>query len=200
MLNVKLLNYILVLKYLLRIMTSFQCYNFHVGTMCSSIIFRKEMPQKHSIPCIILFVLQVQVCQLYWKKSCKTWIILLLFLGILTLSVTNPIWVVKTRLCLPDTPSVPSHMRYSGLRDGLYKLYTHEGLKGLYKGFVPGLFGTSHGAIQFMIYEELKRQYTHHHSMSVNAALVRFLAVHMCTIMCDFLSATFSLYYNGCIQ
>ena len=122
------------------------------------------------------------------------------FVGILTLSVTNPIWVVKTRLCLPDTPSVPSHMRYSGLRDGLYKLYTHEGLKGLYKGFVPGLFGTSHGAIQFMIYEELKRQYTHHHSMSVNAALVRFLAVHMCTIMCDFLSATFSLYYNGCIQ
>ena len=90
----------------------------------------------------------------------------------LTLSVANPIWVVKTRLCLPDTPSVPASMRYSGLRDGLYKLYKHEGVRGLYKGFVPGLLGTSHGAVQFMMYEELKRIYASHHSISINMALV----------------------------
>jgi len=90
----------------------------------------------------------------------------------LTLSVANPIWVVKTRLCLPDTPLVPTYMRYSGLRDGLYKLYKHEGVKGLYKGFVPGLFGTSHGAVQFMMYEELKRMYANRHSISINVPLV----------------------------
>lgn len=39
--------------------------------------------------------------------------------GILTLSLTNPVWVVKTRLCLPDTENVPSNMRYKGLR-GIY--------------------------------------------------------------------------------
>ena len=40
--------------------------------------------------------------------------------------------------------------------DGLTKLYCHEVFRGLYKGFVPGLWGTSHGTIQFVI-EEFKR-------------------------------------------
>ena len=86
----------------------------------------------------------------------------------LTLTVANPIWVVKTRLCLPDTPSVPSHMRYFGLRDGLYKLYKYEGIRGLYKGYIPGVFGTSHGAIQFMIYEELKKLYSSSYGMQTS--------------------------------
>lgn len=47
----------------------------------------------------------------------------------LTLTVTNPIWVVKTRLCLPNTSSVPICMQYSGLSDGLTKLYRHEGFR-----------------------------------------------------------------------
>jgi solute carrier family 25 folate transporter 32 len=54
--------------------------------------------------------------------------------GIITLTFTNPIWVVKTRLCLPNTSSsLPSHMRYNGLTDGLVNLYKYEGIKGLYK-------------------------------------------------------------------
>lgn len=92
--------------------------------------------------------------------------------GMLTLTVTNPIWVVKTRLCLSDTVFVPKYKRYSGLIDGLYKLYKYEGVRGLYKGFVPGLWGTSHGAIQFMFYEELKRLYTVHNCMSIDTKLV----------------------------
>ena len=90
----------------------------------------------------------------------------------LTLSVANPIWVVKTRLCLADTSSVPYYMRYSGLRDGLLKLYKYEGFKGLYRGFVPGLWGTSHGAIQFMLYEEFKKAYTGFQSISIDSKLV----------------------------
>ena len=35
--------------------------------------------------------------------------------GVFTLSLTNPIWVVKTRLCLVNTADVPSYMRYRGL-------------------------------------------------------------------------------------
>jgi solute carrier family 25 folate transporter 32 len=47
---------------------------------------------------------------------------------------------------------------YKGLADGLVKIYQTEGLRGLYRGMVPALFGTSHGALQFMMYEELKIQ------------------------------------------
>jgi solute carrier family 25 folate transporter 32 len=46
--------------------------------------------------------------------------------------------------------------------DAFGSIWRQEGLAGLYKGFVPGLFGVSHGAVQFMAYEELKhvlRQY-----------------------------------------
>jgi solute carrier family 25 folate transporter 32 len=52
--------------------------------------------------------------------------------GAITLSFTNPIWVVKTRMCLVSSPSVPRHRQYHGLREGLAKLWRYEGIRGLY--------------------------------------------------------------------
>ncbi|XP_060516409.1 mitochondrial folate transporter/carrier [Cylas formicarius] len=83
--------------------------------------------------------------------------------GVLTLLVTNPIWVVKTRLCLQYgiRGNIPqdSATFYNGMGDALVKIYKTEGLRGLYRGFVPGMFGVVHGAIQFMTYEEMKTFY-----------------------------------------
>ncbi|CAH2285735.1 mitochondrial folate transporter carrier [Pelobates cultripes] len=80
--------------------------------------------------------------------------------GALTLCLTNPIWVTKTRLVLQyDAGLDPSKREYRGMFHALGKIYRHEGIPGLYKGFIPGLFGTSHGALQFMAYEELKLEY-----------------------------------------
>uniref|UniRef100_A0A3Q0R0U6 Solute carrier family 25 member 32b n=1 Tax=Amphilophus citrinellus TaxID=61819 RepID=A0A3Q0R0U6_AMPCI len=90
--------------------------------------------------------------------------------GILTLTLTNPIWVTKTRLVLQysaDRNSKP----YKGMVDALVKIYRHEGVPGLYKGYVPGLFGTSHGALQFMAYEELKRDYNKYRKLHSDAKL-----------------------------
>lgn len=55
--------------------------------------------------------------------------------GILTLMLTNPIWVVKTRLCLQyeATSSIPKEMRYNGMMDALLKIYRNEGVRGLYR-------------------------------------------------------------------
>lgn len=75
--------------------------------------------------------------------------------GALTAMMANPLWVVKTRMCTTtyNTPDA-----YNGLLDGLKRLYMEEGIRGLYRGIVPALFGVSHGAIQFMVYEEMKKK------------------------------------------
>jgi len=85
--------------------------------------------------------------------------------GVATLTLTNPIWVVKTRMVLQaNKPSTRRglHGNYKGLSDGFYKLVKLEGLKGLYSGYLPGLFGVSHGAIQFVSYEFMKNHYYDH--------------------------------------
>ncbi|XP_051842051.1 mitochondrial folate transporter/carrier-like [Antechinus flavipes] len=81
--------------------------------------------------------------------------------GAMTLCITNPLWVTKTRLMLQYDDS-PAERRYTGMIDTLVKIYKFEGFRGLYKGFVPGLLGTSHGALQFMAYELLKVKYNKH--------------------------------------
>ncbi|XP_020353435.1 mitochondrial folate transporter/carrier isoform X2 [Oncorhynchus kisutch] len=90
--------------------------------------------------------------------------------GVLTLTLTNPIWVTKTRLVLQYNAD-PTRKQYKGMMDALVKIYRHEGIPGLYRGYVPGLFGTSHGALQFMAYEELKRDYNKYKKMPSEAKL-----------------------------
>ncbi|XP_073250980.1 uncharacterized protein [Porites lutea] len=51
------------------------------------------------------------------------------FSGTGTLTVTNPIWVIKTRLCLQYTGSpaaVTQAPQYKGMMDALFKLWRHE--------------------------------------------------------------------------
>lgn len=92
--------------------------------------------------------------------------------GIVTLIMTNPIWVVKTRMCLQySTVKLPDALRYTGMFDALGKIFRHEGIRGLYKGFVPGVFGVSHGALQFMAYEEMKKFYAHYYRDDVQKQL-----------------------------
>ncbi|KAI8836927.1 mitochondrial carrier domain-containing protein [Chytriomyces cf. hyalinus JEL632] len=73
--------------------------------------------------------------------------------GILTCFLTNPIWIMKVRFCA-DSYRDPN--AYQTLREGLTKLYKHEGMRGLYRGLVPALMGVSQKSFQFVAYEELK--------------------------------------------
>lgn len=45
---------------------------------------------------------------------------------------------------------------YRGIAHGASEIMRREGLSGFYRGLIPSLFGVSHGAIQFMAYEQLK--------------------------------------------
>ena len=73
--------------------------------------------------------------------------------GASTTLFTNPIFVVKTRMMTQNNRD--SHA-YKGLIDGISRIGREEGIKGLYRGIIPALFGVSHGALQFMVYEQAK--------------------------------------------
>ncbi|RPB05067.1 mitochondrial carrier [Choiromyces venosus 120613-1] len=87
--------------------------------------------------------------------------------------VTNPIWVIKTRLMsqnanaanassqfspISNTSSayikVPYH--YTSTLDAARKMYLHEGIWSFYSGLAPALLGLSHVAVQFPLYEAFK--------------------------------------------
>lgn len=72
--------------------------------------------------------------------------------GLLTVLMTNPIWVLKTRLCTQDI----QHRSYKSIFDAAYKIAKNEGITAFYRGMIPAMFGVSHGAIQFAVYEQLK--------------------------------------------
>ncbi|OLY78867.1 Mitochondrial folate transporter/carrier [Smittium mucronatum] len=84
--------------------------------------------------------------------------------GVMTQVVANPVWVLKVRMCT-DVPTTsptsalpsPSTPKYTGVLSGLLKISREEGFRGLYKGFAAGVIGVSHGALQFMAYEEMKK-------------------------------------------
>ncbi|KAL3695938.1 hypothetical protein R1sor_010014 [Riccia sorocarpa] len=76
--------------------------------------------------------------------------------GGLVCLVTNPLWVIKTRLQL-QAPGYGTQKPYSGFRDAIRSILREEGWRGFYKGLGPGLLLVSHGALQFMAYEEMKK-------------------------------------------
>lgn len=70
--------------------------------------------------------------------------------GSINVLITSPLWVVNTRMKLEKNS-------YDSLFGGLLDLYKTEGAKGLWSGTVPSLLLVSNPAIQFMVYESLKR-------------------------------------------
>ncbi|KAE9579607.1 Mitochondrial nicotinamide adenine dinucleotide transporter 1 [Colletotrichum fructicola] len=95
--------------------------------------------------------------------------------------VTNPIWVIKTRLMSQSVahdpgkhysqfpkssntptsrPTLHSNWHYSSTVDAARKMYTSEGILSFYSGLTPALLGLTHVAVQFPAYEYLKTKFT----------------------------------------
>ena len=79
---------------------------------------------------------------------------------IISATLTNPIWLIKTRFQLQVTGSAAASAgaaaSYIGMLHCARCIVAEEGAAGLFRGLLPGLMLVSHGAVQFMAYEELK--------------------------------------------
>ncbi|CAK7215355.1 hypothetical protein SCUCBS95973_002454 [Sporothrix curviconia] len=90
--------------------------------------------------------------------------------------VTNPIWVIKTRLMsqMPKTangvvggaganpahPTLSTPWHYNSTLDAARKMYATEGILSFYSGLTPALLGLTHVAVQFPAYEYFKTKFT----------------------------------------
>ena len=78
--------------------------------------------------------------------------------------ITNPIWVIKTRLMsqvsrtASDGAITPWY--YTSTMDAARQMYRAEGIAAFYSGLSPALLGLTHVAIQFPLYEYFKQRFT----------------------------------------
>ncbi|KAI6080010.1 Solute carrier family 25 member 33-like protein [Aix galericulata] len=89
--------------------------------------------------------------------------------GITSSTLTNPIWLVKTRMQLEAR--MKGELSSNALQCAMHVYHT-EGLRGFYRGITASYAGVSETIIHFVIYEALKQQLRNgHHSLSTPLTL-----------------------------
>ncbi|CAG8473606.1 8586_t:CDS:2 [Paraglomus occultum] len=79
--------------------------------------------------------------------------------GITTSTITNPIWLIKTRMQLQSSNKANSLFpvaKYRNSFDCVLQVIREEGIRGLYKGLSASYLGTTESTMQWVIYESLK--------------------------------------------
>ncbi|ETN62594.1 peroxisomal membrane protein pmp34 [Anopheles darlingi] len=122
--------------------------------------------------------------------------------GVVNVLTTTPFWVVNTRLKMKgldqqhrllgggssssssvrngghSSNSISSNsIKYDGLLDGLQYIARTEGVRGLWAGAVPSLLLVINPAIQFMVYEALKRKLTEGRPSSSSPSAITFFSI-----------------------
>lgn len=73
--------------------------------------------------------------------------------GLCAVTVTSPVWVVKTRMQLQTATDVS----YTSSVDCLRQMVQREGWRSLFRGLSASIAGISESSMQFVMYEQLKK-------------------------------------------
>lgn len=102
----------------------------------------------------------IRTADSWWAGRCYS----SLTAGACSAIITNPIWVIKTRLMSQSNRGAPEGFRapwhYTSTLDAARKMYRSEGIRAFYSGLTPALLGLSHVAVQFPLYEFFKVKFT----------------------------------------
>lgn len=103
-----------------------------------------------------------EMCENWWLARCYA----SLTAGACSTLLTNPIWVIKTRLMSQSNKSTSEGKRigfhYANTWDAARQMYKAEGIRSFYSGLTPAILGLTHVAVQFPLYEFFKLQFTGH--------------------------------------
>ena len=82
--------------------------------------------------------------------------------GAVMVAITNPIWLVKTRMQLQmkkASEQLQTVRPYANVMDAFRTIVREEGPSALYRGVGPAFLLTSHGGVQFVVYEFLRKHF-----------------------------------------
>lgn len=77
------------------------------------------------------------------------------FAGVAGNTLTNPIWMVRARMQILADETAGQRM-YVGYTDAITTIFKEEGIQGFYKGISASYWGCTEGAMQFILYEQIK--------------------------------------------
>jgi len=89
------------------------------------------------------------------SEDAATHLISAICAGATTNVLINPIWVIKTRMQLNSECASGA---YRSTWQATLSIMREDGLGGFYRGLVPSLWGISESALQFVLYEDMKRR------------------------------------------
>lgn len=82
--------------------------------------------------------------------------------GIVSNTLTNPIWLMKSRVQLQAGTAATDPRAYRGYADAAVRIFREEGIRGYFRGLSASYWGVTEGALQFVVYERLKARVVAH--------------------------------------
>jgi solute carrier family 25, member 33/36 len=89
--------------------------------------------------------------------------------GVVSNTLTNPIWLMKSRVQLQAGAGANNPRVYKGYADAVVKIFREEGIRGFFKGLTASYWGVTEGALHFVVYERLKARLVAQNTAKINS-------------------------------